>query len=536
MKRNLNNPTEYSIKILESRWKEVLNGKPCSMFFSTEHNGRFRDLVEGFTRTITQPVAIVTHQLGEDSLLEPYFPFLPLVKDLITEQGISPETLLDAVPVYPPQKPVFQAYLSGSLPVRKDLLSRDEVPYETTQIWLSIFALLQYLSLRKPLIVVLSGIRNVQPSLLGFIRFIQERGADARIFCLYAFSRGYQPASEIQQERWDSFLTFIESTTTIFDIPAGTGETGDQDAPLEEPAAVAPEEMVRLARINLSFLCFAEALSCGNAAYTSISVLPGPHGEYLLYRLIHALGDAWYYSGEQNQALIQYQAITEKAQRTDNAQELALSYYKTGMSYFAMGDMEAARRFSLLYLKILDRLDDPLHRLYAYYFSFLISTSTSLAIEREMYFSLMRMLKEQHLDNMYAYCCGNVVLYSPYYDSMDEVIRICDESIAYYQANRNEFGLSFALHKKAIIYSNNAQFDEAFVFMIKSKKIREQINAPLHIVQIQNGLGYLYYLTGKYDKALSCFRKSLQILERLEQLRRPSSIRTTPSSTRHSFS
>jgi diguanylate cyclase (GGDEF)-like protein len=506
---------DYSTHILANRWQTALSGIPSSMYFSTEKTSPFAGIVSRFSASVSETPLVSFHTLTPPSMTEPYFPFLSIIRDYITSADIEPESILDIADVYPPQRELFLACLTISIPHRKDILLPEEVSYERRQIQRSLFALLQFISRRKPLIIAIDGLRNAGPALLDFLLYMQNHGEKARIFCIYAFARNFHWIDEEERERWDSFLLSISEKITVFDLGNDNFQTEACEPPVASWSRVSPEELVRFSRLNQFFLSYDEALLCGREAYPGIFGLSGPSAERLQYYLLNTLGDAHYYCGQHNQAIIQYQAITEKAQRTDNYKELARSYRKTGLSYLGMGDLDSAKRFSLLDIKITEERLDNANRVYSYFFSFFLSIRNSTNIGKEMYYSLHNMLKDQNLENMYAYFAGNSVSYSYYYNGFPELLRISDESISYYIKNKNEYGLSSAYHQMGILHSNNAQYGKSFIYLKKSLRLREQIGNPLYIVRVQNGLGYLYYLTNDYLKAFSSFKSSLRLLSRV---------------------
>ena len=505
-------PNDYSTHILEKHWQEVLSGKLSAMYFCVKRRSLFQSTVSAFSAAIREPVVISSYCLSDSPLREPFFPFIDIIKKYITEAGISVDELLDIAKVYAPQQELFKACLTNTRPHRKDLLLYSEIKYEKSRIHRSILALLQYISQQKPLLIVIEDIRNAGPALQEFLLFIQENTGYAPIFLLLAYTRNFHWRNEEQNEKWDAFILAASEKNIIQDLDDGQPAPPEPQNPKTERAHIPGEQLVALARLNLYFLAFEEAKVCAKEAYPWIIGLSGSEADALQYSVLNILGDCCFYSGDYAQALLHYQALTDKAQRMDNGNELSRSYRKTGFTYLASGDMELAKRFSYLDLKITEELKKSSSRMYAYFFAFYLSLRNSTNISREIYFSLMEMLKNPDTKNMYAYFCGNSVPYTQYFSSLPELLRFSDESIAYYQKNQNEFGLASAYHKKGIIFSNNAQFMEAFAFMRKSLKIREQLGEPLYTIRNQNGIGYLYYLTGNYSRAFSFFRKSLHIL------------------------
>lgn len=505
-------PLDSFLRILEARWESVLTGMPSTQYFNTHDPEPFQALVTEFTQGLEPHPAYTFCQYDGKKFHEPFEPFLGLIRTYMSAGGVDADQLLHSVQVYPPQLPVFRSYLAGINDSRKDIVIVQEAGYEKVQIRRSIFALLRAISRERPIIIAISGLSLAGPAILDLIKFIQTEGSDARILFLYAFDRQAHLKEQTEQESWNDFLRFADESGAVLDIAAertaileDVPDSGEQSA----------TELVRIAKMDNDFFAFEEALECGTAASPIVAALSGPDGSDLQYTLLNALGDAYYNTNRMNEALINYQALTEKAQRDDNKPQLSNSYIKTGFVNIATGDIDSAKRFSLLNLKIAESLGLKYYLMRAYFFCYLLSTRTSDFIDRDMYFKLKELLKEPGLENMYAFFCGDGVIYAYNYGSFEEVLAVCAESIKYYRANRNEFGLSFAYHKMAIVYSNAKRFDEAAQYLKKSIRIRERLGDILQIIYVLNGLGYLDYLTGNYAHAFACYRKALSHLSRL---------------------
>ena len=499
-------PIDTFQSILNPHWKEVLGGTVSTHYFRTEDLSRFKQIFSEFTASREEHPAVYFCNYDGPEFHIPYEPYIGLVRAYLRIEGIDPETLLSEVSVYPPLRPIFTAYLSDRIPSRKDILIPEEVLYEQRQIRRSIFALLQYISRKRPIIIAISGLRNTGPSIHDLIQFIHEEGKKGRIMFLYSFSGQLRWLQNTEQEHWEAFLRFVDEAGSILSIPQ------DPSTSLQEASGDYAPPAVELAQLNYSFLAFDEALTCAEAASHAVAAFTGPEGDALQYSLLNTTGDSYYYSNRMNQALINYQALTEKAQRDDNKEQLSLSYVKTGFAYLITGDIESAKRFTQLNLKLTESIGTPDNLMRAYYFCYLLSVRNSTFIDREMYFALKELLKAPGLENMYANLCGNAVSYAMYFNGMDDLIEACDESLKYYRANHNEFGLSLSYHKMAIIYANYSHFDEANTYMKKCLRLRERLKDPLRVVHVLNGFGYLNYVTGNYSRAHNCFRRAIRSL------------------------
>ncbi len=508
---------ELLVTILTNRWEEVLLGTPAILFFSTNETTAFHGGVANFAASVKKTPLTVSIHLDENPLTEPYAPFLSFIREYVHTQAVNIEELLNSVPVYPPHKPLFTAYFSETCPIRRDFLFPGEVNYEQGRIKRAILDLLCYISRRQPVIFAVSGLRHAGLATLNFCRYLLEKNDKGRLLFIFAYSNNFIPLNPERQEQWEDFLRFVEENGHSFDLQ-NTPKSPEPEnpaflLPVRHSTYASAPDLVTLSRINLAFLAFRETVDCAGTANSRLASMVEPAGELAQAELTEILGDAYYYLGEQNQALINYQALTERAERIDDQRALAVSLRKTGLAYLRMSNVEAARRYSQLLNNLLPEQTDDNQIRDTLFYSFFISVRNSIPLPREQYFLLKEILQSQGLENMYAYFCANGVQYAALFSSHKEIVRVCDEAIRYYRNNRNELGLSSAYHKKAVIYSNAGKFNEAMRYMQKTLQIREGLNDPMSVVRISNGIGYTNYLTGNYQGAYTHFSKSLRVLQ-----------------------
>lgn len=511
MKQTNTTTIDITQRILGSYWNSVLAGKPSMVHFNTALPNQFHSIVADFTAQIQEPFSLYPVTIEPTPCQEPYAPFLPLIRQVLMEMGDAADEIIEKAGIYTMQRSVFKAWLAGVPPLRRDIPIIEEIRYEKKQVQRSVFALLRVLAELKPLIIAVSGVRFATPAVLDFLCYIRESESNARIMILLAFDRTMHWMDDSDGERWEHFLLKTEEKAAIFDLDPAGSVNALHDTP-NHSSLPSPEELAARARSNLVFFCLDEALVNAREAQNAILSMDAQQTGQLQYNILNTMGDAHYFKGEASHALLNYQTVVERAQRSDDHKMLAKAYRKTGFAYLQLGDLDSAQRFANLHVKLAERLGDDMHRIYAYYLKFIVGVRTSTLIPREMYYALMSLLERPGQENMYAFFCQNAVSYSPFFESYQEILVLIDRAIGFYKRSGNEFGLSFAYHKKAIVYSNNALYEESFNYMKRSLRIRLQIGDPLYIIRIQNGIGYLYHLTGDYPKAYTYFRKSLQIL------------------------
>lgn len=505
------NPAQDQLnRILSARWKDITLDKPAVLFLATTNDTSLRTTIENFAGGLPEDPLIYTRQIQRDCTDDPYAPFLSLIRDWVREEQIDCDELLKKVPVYPPHKPLFRAWIEGRIPERKDIIFPNEVRYEQERLRQSVFALLRYISHSRPILAAVTGMKAAGPTMLEFARYLTEKAIDGKLLFIFSWSNTYLPMNPEQQEEWDTFTAFVAETggaTYInTDIPSAP--------PFIAPAVFDLDSALVRARLNLAFQAYPEAVEGVNEIRSRLAGDAERITPEIQSKLMDILGDAWYYLRNWHQALICYQNLGELAERRENTKDLLVSLRKIGMTYLALSNFDAARRHSLLLLNQLDQKAESEDLLHAWFLTFLISTRTCIPISTDMYFRLMAALKRTDYENMYAFFCSSVAQYASFFSSHDEVMRIVDESIKYYRSNGNEMGLSTAYHKKAIFYSNNGDFDESLKMMEKTVALREKLGNPMDLIRITNGIGYTHYLAGNYRDSHICFRKSLAWLEK----------------------
>lgn len=519
MKPMLQNNQNSFQKILRNSWADVCSGAPRTLICSATDTAAFRSAATGFIAEAAEQIYLADHHISHDAVHPPCHPFMEIIPDFCKLYDQNPWTLVQSDCVYPPLKPLFASFIEGIPALRKDYIFLDEISFEKSKFRQSLFDLLAALSLIRPIVVVLSGIRNAGPELLEFLKFLQEKqrnpeGDRARILCVCAYSPQYGLEDEASLERWDSFIGFTEQKEGVFGIESSSG-TGDEQ--LEEQNLMPLNMIVDHAMRNLSFLACEEALTCCEEAEKSLGLVNPDDAPAMQRKITEIRALSLYYLGRYSEALIAYHSLVEAAQRQDKPALLAKTYIQTAMVYLQKGDVDSAIRFLSILQKLQEEQKDRNLSRDTLYLSLVISLKTSQPISESDYFTLMNSLKADGFEGLYAFVCANVHLYAHYYRSFKNVISVCNEAISYYALIQNEMGLSFAYHKAGIMFSNHGNFREALIYMNKTLHIREAGGNTEGVIRIQNGIGYLYYLQGKYSQALSCFQKSISLLNALDK-------------------
>jgi len=506
---SLNQAHDQLSRILSTRWKETILDKPAVLYLTT-HDTSLETTIQNFAGGLLEEPFVYIHQIQRNCTDDPYAPFLSLIRDWVRNEQINCDTLLTKVPVYPPHKHLFSAWIEGGIPERRDIIFPNEILYEQERLRQSVFALLRYISHSRPILVAVTEMKAAGPSMLQFARYLSEKAFDGKLLFIFSWTNTYLPMNPEQQEEWDTFTSFVAGmggpVHINTEIPAGPSAVISSSFDLDT-------SLIR-ARLNLAFQCYPEVVSGINEIRSRLAgdtVQITPKVQSMMMDL---LGDGWYYLRNWHQALICYQNLGELAERSENNSDLLISLRKIGLTYLGLNNFDAAWRHSLLLLNKLNQNNENEDLLYAWFLTFLISTRTCIPMSKDMYFRLMAILKRSEYENMYASFCSSVALYSSFFSSHDEIMRVIDESIKYYRSNGNDVGLSSAYHKKAIFYSNKGEFDESLKMMEKTVFICEKHGNSMDLIRITNGIGYTQYLAGNYRESYVCFRKSLLWLEK----------------------
>ena len=151
----MDNKIKNLTDMLHNQFKNVLKWKALTLHFHTTKIADFCYLIDNTFKMEDDKYLLFKYQYSQTDILEPYEPFLSIIRDTVNQFNIDVKKLLDKSKVYPAHRILFESYIKGEVPVRLDEIVTREILYEITQLQKSIASLLVSLSKYRPLIIAL---------------------------------------------------------------------------------------------------------------------------------------------------------------------------------------------------------------------------------------------------------------------------------------------------------------------------------------------------------------------------------------------
>lgn len=497
--------------MLHNQFKNVLKGKALTLHFHTTNITDFCYLIDSSFKQEDSNYLLFKYQYTQTDILEPYEPFLSIIRDTVEQFNIDISKLLDKAKVYPAHKLLFESYIKGEVPIRIDELVSGEILYEISQLHKSIANLLRAISKYRPLIIALGELHFANFSTLELIKSFNQSLGKSKILLIYGYNQNYYFANPDHYETWNQFITFAEEHFSIFDLGNNSILHQTDWSSLKPERNLTINKVASISSLNLAFLNFNNALLCGLKAE---SMLKGKEDINLRYTIYNVVGDSYYYLEKFENALTYYRIFLELAHKEENYRQVSEAYRKAAMCYLRKYDIETTNVLANQCLKYASLIDDDLQLMRAYYLIYLLSDISSRSIEQDKYFTLLRLLEKNNVKNNYAYFLQDAALYTEYF-SLEELHGLCDKSIELSIENRNEFALFVNYHKKGILYTYKEDYENAIKYFIKSKDLRQKLGYPVHLSEINNGIGYLYLITEQYKEAQKYYQKAIGQLTKI---------------------
>ena len=517
----MNDQLKLLSDIITCDFREIVKDNTKYVHVHTVNGEAFCNHVEGIIGKISEKFTFLKFRLSQSDIKEPYLPFLNLINQFIRENNMDTVKLLKDAEVYPLHRTVFESYFNNQSFNRKDEIIFDELTYEIGQIHESIARLIGEISKRVPLIIAIADFQYASDSTILFVKSLQNVLGQSRVLFIFSYNRDYHFSDDDKNDDWLDFTSFAEENYSIFDF--NYEESGEY---LEWPTCSvpeSPEEILRIGEMNLNFLCFNSAIRCGTKVYDIIRGDNAVDKRSLYSSALITIGDSYHYLNENDNAVSYYRMLLEEAQKHNDIPLLSEAYRKIAMAHIYKYDLDTASKFASQSLKFTKLLQNELQLAKVYMVFYLIADKRTFPVEKGMYFKLLDLLEKYELENTCAFFLQNAFMYVKYYETMEEVHESCDKAIEITTRIRNKFSLAACYHKKAIIYSYTEDYDNAYLNLMKSRQLQIEMNVPLQIIRINNGIGYHCMNTKEYTKAHLHFLEGIKLFNKVRDYNEVSS-------------
>ena len=180
------------------------------------NNSRINDEELENIRREKKNTKILYKNFGQESISNPYDPFLEWIKELCAENDIETDELLDRCNVYSMHKEVFSSYFNTGHASRNEKPLIDEIEYEEKLFTEEVIRLLKYLSDFEPVCIMLDNLSMAGDStLVALKKLMDESVPSIAIICSYNEN---ETEVEHTKELWNSIVEYWEDCDLLFDV------------------------------------------------------------------------------------------------------------------------------------------------------------------------------------------------------------------------------------------------------------------------------------------------------------------------------
>lgn len=154
----------YPLRLLQNAWQQTLSDSGQILLFADSGGQRFGTLVMDFGGTLdAKPYYF---RLGPDAALLGYFPLINVLRDLYDRSAvIDCDAWLEAIGIFPPNRPVWRQLLADRFVRRPPLRHKDQVVQHSTSLEQDLMALIADLARDRPVMIAIANYHFASPSL-----------------------------------------------------------------------------------------------------------------------------------------------------------------------------------------------------------------------------------------------------------------------------------------------------------------------------------------------------------------------------------
>lgn len=471
---------------------------------------------------------ILFHEFAGNILQEAYCPFLNLIRELYYEHYSDTDIhhFLRECNVYPLQSYLFEYYIKYGVCKREEDIIPREVGYEHERFIQSVCNILEYVTQRHKLVLVLNKLHLAQESTLDLLQELVWHREINNMVLVGIYNESFNVSTYMLKE-WLEFKGKLDESNYI--IKCDDEEESGMD---DITAGFEPD----IAEINIYInkitdmiytLAFRQADYYLEIIYHAIEINKMDIGKKIRIRILLMYAAVGIYNGQSKHAYV----LCKKVQDTDYLYQdidsqynyycvLALVLLYSGQRKQALSAVENAKAMArsmddkekMVQIDMLDILVllNGCQDTFVWDVSVEIPNTVLAAAEQNN--------QKNHL--AYAYLFGFIDMEVMKSSSVDNAkfdhseyfikgIQIAKE------IDNIELQL-LAWQKSAVVVSASGRFEDIIRYYGKCMEIIEGLDRPWDEIQIYNGIGYSCILNEKYDMANDYFKKALKISLEME--------------------
>lgn len=544
---------KYFSEIIEEFYKNILNGNKTFFFVNTS---TAENIISNFINTVysdNEKFSSVYLCSYTKSIVEAYFPFLPIIKEFFNDYSIEKtKNLLKELDIYPAHFNTFLSFLQNNNDLRYDFILHDEINYEKELFQNFIIRIIKKISKIKPIIIIIKDINLLPKSSFDLlIKIINNK----KIKNIYLFST-FKNIEDTISNNWHSFTNIVEKKTNFISID----DELEKESKLNNNLSVIMENIeTTLYKIDneKKFQKISEYNNLSKAGFDSVTIdimqkninFLSPENNSENFEVIYNLCtdnnniiidqtefntflllgvDSFIMEKTYDKAFIYTNILHKKINSVGITSEkdkkcICEIYYRLSLIEFYRDNIEAAINNANIMLKIVSNYKDDMLKIKAYFLLFHVKQSITAYTKdfhnffKDIYIPLYNMLEQKNLHNTLS----SILTHSGYLVSIsrdeetgfEKALEFCKTGIKIAEENNNKFRIADGYRALGIIFQNAEAYDLALKNYYKAERIIKKNFTENEIVAIMNSIGYFEFSIGDYNKSYAYYRRILKILD-----------------------
>lgn len=402
--------------------------------------------------------------LQSEFALQPYFPFLQIIRD---EYKYYNEKELNKVlnrKVYSLHRKIFSSYILGISYIREEEIILEELEYEQNSFVNDIYNLLIHID--RELDIVIYSVENSSPQSKLLLDKLEKKAKNIHLYCSYQCINMASNPDIYKLDNIRDSLNFLE-----LDLCKKLLEGMDIDNLL-------PEE---------------------------------------LYKYYKITGDIHLYQRDYDKALITFYQLLSITHTYEDNHYVIEAYRKLAICHLHKNNPEDAIKYGEHFNKLAEAQNDVKMMANSAYINFRLRIFMSAY---SSYFNSLHrdfsVLESAGFYNYLSFIFTNGNLLISLLKSTEEtqnVVSYFDLGLDITKRNKNRYRMATAYATKGIIEQAMGSIALAEQSYLKAIKLKRQLHCKKEIAETANSLGYFYFTLGEYKKAGKYLNKALGVVK-----------------------
>lgn len=465
-------------------------------------------------------VKFLYHSYETGDIVAAFEPFLDWIKELFYELADeSLEDFFENAGVYLLHRPIFKSYFENGVCIRKEDVLINEIEFEEDKFYKEICKMLEYLSEKNMLMLVLNQIHYAGNSTINLLNELLS-GAYGRNIVILATYNELFGVAEYCQNDWNKMVSKLESSDSIVEWVFNTTiDIRDTKGPLEFEYQKVPEYINKF--INMcKLLAFKQADYYLDIIYHKMEVEKINIAIDDKFNLLRIYGYVAMNLGKTSDALMYCDGMRFLLDEDYDDRKCLMYYYLKALICVNSTQKENG----YIYVNKCKELGEKLGNKFYNFKIKLLALMNEFSGWRNLWLLMEdkyiepELIEEckayeyyNHLAHIYVYAFDNDPQKYRDVETVEKNIDNYNKGIAIANRIGNDRFLIDAYKKSIMTASSNGFFDVSNYFYNQCYKIVSKIGNEFEEANIYNGMGYNCSTMEKYSKASEYFNKALNI-------------------------